>query len=80
MVENKVLQWVVIIAASMMISGRQSLTHAYDIGCVYPPGMPDPFSARNRAAIEFSNFVMELQYETPIVVHFAHQFTYCQPG
>ena len=80
MVENRVLQWVVIIAASMMISGRHSLTHAYDIGCFYPSGMPDPFSARNRAAIEFSNFVMELQYETPIVVHFAHQFTYCQPG
>ena len=50
---------------------------AYDIGCIYPDDMPDPFDARYRM-VEMGSVVTTLQgRETPIVVRNAHATSYC---
>jgi len=79
MVKITILQWANL-CASMVLTGHQSLTHAYDIGCLYPSDMPEPFAARGANAIMNNNLIMTAQFETPVVVHVAHTLAYCQPN
>jgi hypothetical protein len=44
-----------------------SLTAAYDIGCLYPPEMPDPITAQD-IMIKYA-ILSQPTPETPIVVH-----------
>lgn len=49
--------------------------NAYDIGCIYPTAMPEPFEARYRLAEVSSVAISSL--ETPVVIHIAHASSYC---
>jgi hypothetical protein len=65
-----------LLTVSVMFGGSCRTAHAYDIGCVYPQEMPEPFTAHR----QIPNFAPSFQIdklETPIVVHRAHQATYC---
>jgi hypothetical protein len=64
------------IIASVILGGKTTL--AYDIGCMYPEEMPDPFIARGQIALSFAQYCIENKFETPIVVHKAHLLTDCQ--
>ena len=51
---------------------------AYDIGCVYPTDMPEPFQARGALAEAGSEWMVMKKFETPMVVHKAHTYTLAQ--
>ena len=72
-------RWIatLIIGVATMLAGQHTTVYAYDIGCVYPSEMPEPFTARGTLTIALINYILTLQHETPIVVHKAHQTTYC---
>lgn len=51
--------------------------HAYNVGCIYPTEMPEPFEARYRMVELASVGATAAQTETPIVVRNAHATSYC---
>lgn len=55
-----------------------SVVSSYDIGCIYPPDMPEPFEARYAIHEWSSSFFMAEQVETPVVIHLAGISSLCQ--
>lgn len=51
---------------------------SYDVGCLYPSTMPDPFDVQYALASTATIQAVVSQTETPIVVYGAHLTTYCQ--
>lgn len=51
--------------------------HAYDVGCIYPTNMPDPFEARYQLIEAISVALISKKEETPIVVYKGHTSSYC---
>jgi len=51
---------------------------SYDIGCLYPAGMPLPIQARTSLAGLTSQFMIETKWETPVVVHKSHYVSMIQ--
>jgi len=52
-------------------------TSAYEIGCIYPPNMLEPFAARAKIIGFTGVYNGDLGLETPIAVHQAQAFSYC---
>lgn len=52
--------------------------HSYEVGCIYPENMLDPFAARNKL-IGFTNVYNAegTTLETPIAIHQGQGFSYC---
>lgn len=54
-------------------------TSAYDIGCIYPPEMPDPLTAQD-IMIKYMVLTQETPLETPMAVHNALISSMCGVG
>lgn len=65
-------------AATLLLSAAASTTSAYEIGCIYPPTMPEPFEARYAIHEYSSSYFMHLGVETPLVIHISSVSSYCQ--
>jgi hypothetical protein len=65
-----------LIATAMAV--LPSLGSAYEVGCVYPPGMPDPFEARYHLHSYSGSYFMAEKFETPIAIHLAALSSVCQ--
>jgi len=55
----------------------RKLSSGYDIGCIYPEMMKDPFQSRDAVGTWMALYVKEHQMETPMVVRLAHLYTTC---
>lgn len=51
---------------------------AYDIGCIYPPDMPEPFEARYAIHEYSGSYFMDAAIETPVVIHISSLSSLCQ--
>lgn len=51
---------------------------AYDIGCIYPPNMPDPIEARFHLHRYSGSDLIAKKVETPVIVHAASFSDICQ--
>ncbi|CAB9524151.1 expressed unknown protein [Seminavis robusta] len=54
------------------------VVNAYDVGCLYPPNMPDPFEARYLLHEYSGSYLMNQAIETPVVIHVAALSSLCQ--
>lgn len=55
-----------------------AVVDSYDVGCLYPPNMPNPIQAQLQMASAMSVASIVRGLETPIVVRNAHFTSYCQ--
>jgi hypothetical protein len=65
-----------LIATAMAV--LPALGSAYEIGCVYPPDMPEPFEARYDLHSYSGSYFMAERFETPIAIHLAALSSVCQ--
>lgn len=65
---------------SLAVWGSMSLlATAYDIGCIYPPEMPDPFTAQD-IMVKYMVLTQDPPLETPMAVHNALVSSLCGVG
>mmetsp|Transcript_20520 Transcript_20520/g.23543 ORF Transcript_20520/g.23543 Transcript_20520/m.23543 type:complete len:642 (+) Transcript_20520:44-1969(+) len=51
--------------------------HAYEVGCMYPERMLEPFAARAKLTGFTNVYNVDTELETPVSVHQAQAFSYC---
>jgi len=65
-------------SSTILAAALPAMAAGYDVACLYPPNMPDPFAARYAMHEYSGSYMMDKSIETPVVIHAASLSSICQ--